>query len=520
MGETVYAAFKSTAERAPGNAFLHEIATGKDLSYRAVLADVDALAALYARAGYGHGCRVALDLGVSAAHFRHLLALNALGAAIVPLNPDLRPAELAYLLTHSETGLVVADASAHARIAGAVPGIAIVTPDLAGLPPAQQALLPGAPGADTMAGLFYTSGTTGKPKGCILTNRYWLESGGRYRSLGGMCAVRDGRERFYNPLPLYHMNHGIMNALCAILSANCLVLTERFSPARWWPEIVSSRATIVHYLGVVPPLLLNQPVSPLERAHAVRFGLGAGVEPSLHGRFEERFGFPLIEIWGMTETGRIFAANAEPRAIDTRAFGRPDALFQAMVADAEGREVPRGTPGELLVRWGGAEGPRYGFFAGYLKDEAATAQAWRSGWFHSGDVVTQSADGMLCFVDRNKHIIRRSGENIAAAEVEAVLQAHPDVAQVAVVPVADDLREQEVCACVVLRAGAARDAELLFRHAAQNLAYYKAPGWIVFMATLPTTATQKVQKHEIFAAGTHPRDSADAVDLRALKRRQ
>src|SRR6266576_450055 len=119
--------------------------------------------------------------------------------------------------------------------------------------------------------------------------------------------------------------------------------------------------------------------------------------------------------------------------------------------------VPRGSAGELLVRWGGPEGPRHGFFAGYLKNAEATDEAWRGGWFHTGDVVRQMDDDMLVFVDRKKNIIRRSGENIAAAEVEACLQAHASVAQVAVIAVPDDVREEEVMACIVPMAGVADD---------------------------------------------------------------
>src|SRR5262249_59029821 len=124
-----------------------------------------------------------------------------------------------------------------------------------------------------------------------------------------------------------------------------------------------------------------------------------------------------------------------PRQHDTRAFGRPSGGLEARVVDDADRELPRDTEGELVVRWGGAEGPRHGFFAGYLKNAEATEEAWRGGWFHTGDVVRQAADGMLYFVDRKKNIIRRSGENIAAAEVEATLQAHEAVAQVAVLAV-------------------------------------------------------------------------------------
>jgi crotonobetaine/carnitine-CoA ligase len=273
---------------------------------------------------------------------------------------------------------------------------------------------------------------------------------------------------------------------------------------------------------VVPPLLLNQPVVPDERQHRVKFGVGAGVEPELHEAFEKRFGFPLLEAWGMTETGRVTLVNREPRMIHTRAFGRPFGGLEAKVVDDDDREVPRNTEGELLVRWGGPEGPRHGFFAGYLKDPAATESAWRGGWFHTGDVVRQDADGMLYFVDRKKNIIRRAGENIAAAEVEAVLQAHPSVAQVAVLAVPDELREEEVMACVVAMPGVSTGAPLaedLFDWCRQRLAYFKAPGFVLFVASLPTTGTQKVQKAQIFPRGEDPRKQAGAVDLRDRKRR-
>ncbi|MGG2362050.1 AMP-binding protein, partial [Salmonella enterica] len=147
-------------------------------------------------------------------------------------------------------------------------------------------------------------------------------------------------------------------------------------------------------------------------------------DPTLHAAFEARFGLPLVEVWGMTETGRFLANNFEPRQTDTRAFGRQSGELEAMVAADDGRPVPDGTPGELLVRCAGPD-PRRGFFRGYLDNPEATAEAWRGGWFHTGDVVRRDQTGMFYFVDRRKDMIRRSGENISASEVEAVLAAHP-----------------------------------------------------------------------------------------------
>jgi acyl-coenzyme A synthetase/AMP-(fatty) acid ligase len=253
----------------------------------------------------------------------------------------------------------------------------------------------------------------------------------------------------------------------------------------------------------------------------VRFGAGAGIEPTLHAAFETRFGFPMVELWGMTEMVRVLIDHQPPRRVGTRAFGRAVPGIEVRVVDEHDRDLPDGQPGEMLVRHS-AQSPRQGAFSGYLDDDAATEHAWRGGWFHTGDTVYRAVDGMLHFVDRKKNIIRRSGENIAAAEVEAVLQSHHAVAQVAVLAVPDEVREEEVFACVVPIGGTGGDAELagaLFDWCNERLAYFKAPGWIWFADVLPTTGTQKIQKHQIFAGGVDPRRQPAAHDLRGRKRR-
>jgi crotonobetaine/carnitine-CoA ligase len=486
------------------------------------------LSATYQGAGYGQGHRVATLLENRPEYVLHKLALNAIGACCVPINPDYRPSEVAYLLDHSEPDLVLTLASRESHVGEAL-SLSTHKPPVSRLEdfasgalvkvsrPAQS----GQPLPDTPASILYTSGTTGRPKGCILSHGYEVASGAWYASLGGLATFRPGQERIYNPLPLYHANAAVVSLMGAIRTGNCQIQPDRFHPHLWWREIAETGATVVHYLGVIAPLLLAQAPDENERRHGVRFGIGAGIEPQLHEPFEARFGFPLIEVWGMTEMVRVLADNFEPRQVGTRAFGKAVPGVDVRVVDEADRDVADGEPGELLVRHSAAT-PRRGCFSGYLKDEAATEAAWRGGWFHTGDVVWRGADGMLHFLDRKKNIIRRSGENIAAAEVEAVLLTHPDVAHAAVMAVKDELREEEVLACIVLKRKlpAIEAADVLFRYCYERLAYYKAPGFIHIVDSLPTTGTQKIQKHSIYGAGVDPRQVAGIIDLRVRKKRE
>ena len=500
---------------------------GFEIDYAAASREVRALCDAYRSAGYGHGHRVAMLLDNRPEHLLHKLALNTLGISCVPVNPDYRPSEIAYLLDSSTPDLAIVSGERHDQMmagrAAADHNPPVVFFDrLDALPPAAKVRRNDPVSASTEASILYTSGTTGRPKGCILSHGYELSAGHWYATRGHLATFRPDGERLYNPLPVYHVNSSVFSLHCLMLSGGCQIQADRFHPGRWWSEIHQTRATVVHYLGVIVPMLLGMPKSKEEVGHSIRFGIGAGVEPQLHAVFEERFGFPLIEIWGMTEMVRALIDNKAPRSVGTRCFGRAVPGVEVRIVDDQDNDVPDGAPGELVVRHS-AETPRKGAFSGYLNDEAATAEAWRNGWFHTGDTVRQEACGTLHFVDRKKNIIRRSGENIAAAEVEAVLQAHPLVKQVAVLAAPDEIREEEVFACVVLqdpKMDPQVAADLLFDKCYAELAYYKAPGWLLFRDELPTTGTQKIQKHQIFATGLDPRGLIGVLDMRSRKKRE
>ena len=518
----------------PPNPARDYLALGYELTYQDAASGVEELVRQYLAAGYGPGHRVGLFLDNRPEHLVHKLALNAIGACCVPVNPEYRAAELAYLIDHAKLDLMVLLPIRRAAVETALmitrekPVLVEIGQFRASLQSPRRRRGTDAVRSSTPSSILYTSGTTGQPKGCVLSHRYELAAGAWYASRGHLAEIRGRGERLYNALPLYHVNASVLSFFCMLLTGGCQVQSDRFRPSRWWQEVTQSRATIIHYLGVIVPLLLRQPESELDRMHAVRFGFGAGVEPQLHAQFEERFGFPLLEIWGMTEIVRVLVDSVSPRCVGSRAFGKGVPGLQVKVVNEAGHEVGVGVPGEMVVRHSEAQ-PRKDFFTGYLDDPEATESAWRSGWFHTGDVVTKDETGMLHFVDRRKNIIRRSGENIAAAEVEALLLTHPLIEHAAVLAVKDELREEEVLTCIVLKAGVraqildstrrmdiATDVHDFCR---ERLAYYKAPGWILFKEEIPTTGTQKVQKHAILSSPDDPRQEPGIVDLRDRKKR-
>jgi acyl-coenzyme A synthetase/AMP-(fatty) acid ligase/acetyl-CoA acetyltransferase len=374
------------------------------------------------------------------------------------------------------------------------------------------------------AALLYTSGTTGTPKGCILTNEYFLEIGRLYTGLGGYCRFDGVGDRLATPLPVTHMNALACSFMAMLMTGGCLIQLDRFHPTTWWHSIRTSRATAFHYLGVMPAMLLSAPASSEDNvAAAVRFAFGAGVDPRHHAAFEARFGVPLIEAWAMTETGAgaWITANREPRHLGQRCFGKAPPGLAWRIVDDGGDDVAPGMTGELLVKRDGPDARR-GFFAGYYKDNLATLQAWAGGWFHTGDLVRVGEDGSFFFVDRCKNVVRRSGENIAAVEVESALKTQSDVLASAVCPVTDDIRGEEVFAFVVLRAEISPSLDTAIRlqsHCQRLLAYYKTPAYVAFRTELPRTASQKLARAEIKALAAGAVQSAQAFDLRHLKKR-
>ncbi|MBL4837261.1 MAG: AMP-binding protein [Kordiimonadaceae bacterium] len=529
--DTIAALFSAAAKAYPARPFIntlsetakaYQIAAG-EIRYSALHAAVRDKQAAYAKAGYGPGHRVGILLENRPDVFVHWLALNALGASMVPINPELRAAELEYLISHSEMVLAIALPARQEELRqAAAHGFTVIGSDDP---------IPGAPHAankqlvtqDTEAALLYTSGTTGLPKGCVLTNSYFLNCGEWYMTQGGYCAVYDTGERMITPLPLFHMNALACSAMVSMAIGGCVSYLDRFHPTSWWDSVKESKASIIHYLGVMPAMLIGAPSSPADRDHTVRFGFGAGVDGTLHAPFEERFGFPLVEAWAMNETGGggAMIASGDPRHVGTHCFGTVGEKMEVRLIADDGQDVEEGTQGELLVRSKGPD-PRFGFFDRYLKNPDATNQAWEDGWFHTGDIVRQNTDGTFVFIDRKKNVIRRSGENIAAVEVENALLSHNDIDTIAVAGTPDPVRGDEVFALVVATnppVDPTKTAEDILAYSLSRLAYYKAPGYIAFVDALPLTSTNKIKRGDLKALVASLIDNPATQDVRALKRR-
>lgn len=466
---------------------------------------------MFIELGIRKGDRVALMLPNCPEFFYLWFGLMKIGASIVPINNYFQEKETAYILQHSEVKVVLATPEYWKIVQKAVQTSNIQLryrisvggdfPDTLSYerirPQFSSVLGEASIYATDEASILYTSGTTGNPKGCIESQEYYLVAGNRYSEHLGMTAD----DRILTPLPIFHMNPQILSTMGTLFVGGSLAIVDRFHPRSWWQELRAMEVTHFHYLGVLPAMLMGMPPQADDADHRPWIGIGAGVPKTIHLPFEERFNVKLLEVFGMTETGLNFCCLPQPdRAVGTACFYKPFEEYEAMVVDDEDQEVPTGVVGEMLLRGSDPDNRRRGFMSGYYKNPDATMKAWRNDWFHTGDYVQRDTAGRYYFVDRKKDIVRRSGENISASEVEGVIHLHPAVMDVAVIPVPDQIREQEAKAYVVLKEGYSPDTvpiSDLIAWTTDKLAYFKVPRYWEFRESLPVTQTGKIQKQSL-----------------------
>ena len=498
---------------------------GASYSYREVRDGVLRTAAMFREMGVEHGDRVGLFMPNCIEYLYCWFGLSELGAISVPINTAYRRDETAYILNNAEAVAIVTDPSL-ADVAGAAADLApsirhrILRGDDAALTltlSQGERELPGAQGErektgwtsfreafeqaaplserpevspDDVSMLVYTSGTTGNPKGVMVTHRMYAAAGQGFRHW--TQATPD--DRFFTCLPFYHANIQYYSTMGALASGATLVIVDRFSASRFWGQVREARATVVNFIGMMMPVLSKNPEMPDDADNTVRLFYGSpSFSPEFLAEFQDRFATDIIVGFGMTETcyGTIEAIREDRRAGSSgRGRQHPDPRFEntIRIADAEtGVHVGTNTTGEITIK-------NPAVMPGYWRNDEQNRETLRDGWLYTGDLGWLDDDGFLYFVDRKKDIIRRRGENISSQEVENVIKANPNVLDCAVVAVPSELGEDEVKAYVTPRPGATVNPEEVVYWCAEHLAYFKVPRYWEVREELPRTPSLRVRK--------------------------
>jgi crotonobetaine/carnitine-CoA ligase len=456
-----------------------------------------ALAAGLAARGLRPGDRVAGMLRNSADAVVTILALARTGLVWVPVNAQAKGPGLRHILDHSDPALVIAEPDLAPGIAasGAAPRPLLPRgPALSALIDGAEAEAPPLPAPETLCALMYTSGTTGPAKGVRVTHRMMRVAA------EGVARVTDARpgDVMFLWEPLYHIGGAQMLGLPGLVDVE-LAIAPGFSARRFWPQVAASGATHLHYLGGILQILLKQPPCPEERENRVRAFWGGGCPAEVFEAARDRWGHAIRECYGMTEMSSITTVSDGGAG---GVVGEALPWFRVMIRDAEGRPLPPGTRGEIVVETADPGA----FFDGYHRNPEATARTLREGRLHTGDMGSMDAEGTLRFHGRQADALRIRGENVSAWEIEHVVTSHPDVEDCAVTGTAAEVGEQEAILHVQPRNGATLDPAALSAWLAPRLARYQLPRYIRVVEGFARTPSQRIMKHAL------PQDPEGAWD--------
>lgn len=489
---------------------------GITLSYADLHRRSDALAAALLARGIRKGAHVALMMPNVPEFVLAWFALAKLGAVLVPTNTAYTSTELDYLLNQSDAQALITDASLlpalegmskrpavldDARVFVRGGGAPYVSLD-AMLAEDREWTAPWPVVSTDLMSLQYTSGTTGFPKGCMLTHDYWLLLA--LSAAAGMGA--DAVKRSLLWAPFFYMDPQWQLLMTMQLGGTAYV-ARRMSLSRFFDW---ARDLQINYTYFPEAALKTLPPSDRDKEMSLRYINAFGWSPASVREAEERFGVIARDSFGMTEIGAgMLVPVSATHKLDKRTCGVAAPFRETRVIGEDGRECAPGEAGELQIRG-------RSILLGYYKRPDANAESFDGEWFRTGDLFIRDEDGYLSIVGRIKDMVRRSSENISAREVEAVLEELEQVEEAAVVPVPDPLRKEEVKAYLKLKPGVAREdfsLDALFEHCRKNLAAFKVPRYVAFIDDYPRTPSHKIAKPKLIAAAGDLRaDSFDRVD--------
>jgi crotonobetaine/carnitine-CoA ligase len=450
------------------------------------------------------GDRVAIMLGNRTEYLIAWIAVIANRGILVSINPQAKEHDAAHILKDSASVIAIAGEEQR-EVIDAVRGQAkeltdvlwVADPEPDGLATYTDGVAP-LPLAEApckrldITNVYYTSGTTGLPKGCMIDHEYWL----RQIDIDLRLHPKTAEDRILCCLQFYYMDPGLL-FLMALDTGGPMVTMRRFSVSRFWDVVRRNDVTEILGIASIPALLLKAPPTPEDRKHNVKRALQVAVSPTLQHEMQERWGFPWVENYGISEAGMVarMPLSHIEEMTGSGSMGVPDPEVHIRIVDDEHQDIPPGETGEVLV-----SAP--GMFRGYFNNPEATIEVLAGGWFHTGDLARRDERGFLYFMGRKKDIIRRSGENLSASEVEEVLRSHPKVLEAAVIPVPDELRGEEVKAYVQLAEGETEETfppEQIVEWCSSKLARYKVPRYIEYRADFPRTPSMRVKKEELKA---------------------
>lgn len=525
--QTVRDRLRHWAQVQPDKNFLQ---CGSDwLTYARVYEQVQSVAGNLQRLGVAKGHQIAFLLPNRVEFALLFLACAELGVLQAPLNPYLKGEFLRHQLADSGASTLVTDGAGIDHIGGLCERLpelqrivlldstgAVQDPQLGSSvqvvsyealtmpadPPVETPLAPG-----DLCSIMYTSGTTGLPKGCMMSNGYYLTIS--HQLIEAEWIGHD--DVLLTAYQLFHTSGQIYGVTNVLNVGGSLVLESQFSASRQMARVRETGATVMYGSGAMGLAILAQPSHPDDAANNLRLAMWLPMSAEKQVEFESRFATQVSsETYGQTEV----LIPSMTRLSDRRrpgTAGKISPYFDVRLVDDEEREVPLGTVGEITVR------PRraFGMFSGYWRNPEATAHTWRNLWHHTGDSARADADGYLVFVDRKKDSLRRRGENVSSMELEQAILAHPDVAEVAVHAVKSELSEDDIKACIVPRAGAAPlEPKELFEFFRAHLPYFAIPRYLDIRAELPRNHMGRVLKFQLVESGvTCDTWDFDAMDL-------
>lgn len=472
---------------------------GSAISYRAFRDQVVRTAAGLAALGVKQGDHVNVWLPNTLDIVRVWFAINWLGAVYVPINTAYRGNLLAHVIANGDAEVMIVSAGLVERLApidraalktlvvagGSAPAIdGLQSVPLADLDadPSTLPLLARPIEPWDVQSIIYTSGTTGRSKGVLSSYAHmWHMSGTE------AFPMLDESDCYLTFLPFFHVG-GTLPPIGMLNRGGAIGMGGDFTTEAFWPAVRATEATYTILLGVMSNFLSKRPPAADDRDHTLRKVTMIPL-PDDWRAFADRFDLKVWTLFNMTEINVPIVSEPDPQAVGTCGRQRPGNDLR--IVDAHDREVPVGSIGELIIR---SDAP-WALNSGYYKDAEATAQAWRNGWFHTGDAFRRDADGNYFFVDRMKDAIRRRGENVSSFEVEAEILAHPKVRECAVVAVPNELSEDDVLAVVAAVPGEVIEPLELLEFLQPRLAHFMLPRYIRIMADLPRTPTQKVEKY-------------------------